>query len=42
MFKKTILAVAFAALALGQVAKAQNVQVFYDFGKDRQYITTTF
>ena len=42
MFKKAIIAVAFAALAFGQMAKAQNVQMFYDFGKDRQYITTTF
>ena len=42
MSKKTILAVAIATLAFGQLAKAQNVQVFYDFGKDRQYITTTF
>ena len=42
MNKKTILAVAVATLAFGQLAKAQNVQVFYDFGKDRQYITTTF
>ena len=42
MFKKTILAVAVATFAFAQLAKAQNVQVFYDFGKDRQYITTTF
>ena len=42
MSKKTILAVAVATLALGQVAKAQtNVQVFYDFAKDRQHVTTT-
>ena len=42
MFKKIIIAVAIATLALGQVAKAQNLQTFYDFGKDRGYITTTF
>ena len=42
MNKKTILAVAVATLALGQVAKAQtNLQVFYDFGKDRGHFTTT-
>jgi len=41
MFKKTILtlSVAFAALS---VANAQtNLQVFYDFGKDRGHVTTT-
>ena len=42
MFKKTILAVVFAAFACCQMAQAQNVQVFYDFGKDRQHVTTTF
>ena len=42
MFKKIIIAVAIATLALGQVAKAQNVQLFWDFGKDRNYLTTTF
>ena len=42
MFKKAILAVAFATLTFGFAAKAQNLQVFYDFGKDRQYISTTF
>ncbi len=42
MSKKTILAVAVATLALGQVAKAQtNLQVFYDFAQDRQHVTTT-
>ena len=42
MFKKIIFAVAFATLALGQAAKAQtNLQVFYDFGKDRNIITST-
>lgn len=40
--KKIILA-ASAALAFGLVANAQtNLQTFYDFGKDRQYVTTTF
>ena len=42
MLKKFIIAVAFATFALGQIAEAQNVQVFYDFGKDRNYVTTTF
>ena len=42
MSQKTILAVAVATLALGQLAKAQtNVQVFYDFGSDRKQVTTT-
>lgn len=41
MSKKLILA-AFAALAFGFAAQAQNLQTFYDFGKDRNYITTTF
>ena len=42
MFKKLIFAVALATLAFGQAAKAQtNLQVFYDFGKDRQHVTTT-
>ena len=41
--KKTIIAAAAAFLALGSAAKAQtNLQVFYDFGKDRQFVTTTF
>ncbi|MBQ2103002.1 MAG: DUF5020 family protein [Bacteroidales bacterium] len=42
MLKKAILAVAFATLALGQWAQAQNLQTFYDFGRGRNYITTTF
>ena len=43
MSTKHILAVAVAALAFSCVVKAQtNVQTFYDFGKDRQYVTTTF
>jgi len=42
MSKKLFLA-AVAVLAFAQGAKAQtNLQMFYDFGKDRQYITTTF
>jgi len=42
MFKKTIVAVAIATLALAQGAKAQtNLQTFYDFGKDRGHVTTT-
>ncbi|MBQ1617922.1 MAG: DUF5020 family protein [Bacteroidales bacterium] len=41
--RKFIIAAAFAALAFAQGAKAQtNVQTFYDFGKDRNYVTTTF
>ena len=42
MLKKTILAVAIATMAFAQMAKAQtNIQVFYDFGKDRKHVTTT-
>ena len=42
MFKKAILG-AFAAVGFGSMANAQvNLQTFYDFGKDRQYLTTTF
>ena len=42
MFKKAILAVAFATLALGQWAQAQtNLQTFYDFGRNRGHFTTT-
>ena len=42
MNKKTILAVAVATLAFGQLAKAQtNIQLFYDFGSDRKQVTTT-
>ena len=42
MSKKTILAVALATIAFGQLAKAQtNIQVFYDFGSDRKHVTTT-
>ena len=43
MSTKTFLAVAAAAFAFSLGAKAQtNVQTFYDFGKDRSYVTTTF
>ena len=43
MSNKTILSVAVAAMAFSFGAKAQtNVQTFYDFGKDRNYVTTTF
>ena len=43
MSKKLFLTVALATLGLSFAAKAQtNVQLFYDFGKDRQYVTTTF
>jgi len=44
MSRKLILCVAFslATLAFAQGVKAQtNIQTFYDFGKDRQYVTTT-
>ena len=42
MFRKNILAVAVATLAFAQGVKAQtNLQIFYDFGKDRQHVTTT-
>lgn len=41
--KKLLVAAAFAVLAFAQGANAQtNLQTFYDFGKDRQYVTTTF
>jgi hypothetical protein len=42
MSKKIFIAVAVAALGLAQGAKAQNLQVFYDFGEGRSYVTTTF
>ena len=43
MSTKPIIVAAVAALAFSLGAKAQtNVQTFYDFGKDRQYVTTTF
>ena len=41
MFKKTILTLTIA-VASASVAMAQtNIQVFYDFAKDRKYVTTT-
>lgn len=41
MFKKTILTLS-AAFAAVSIANAQtNIQVFYDFGSDRNYVTTT-
>lgn len=39
---KKIFVAAFAVLALAQGVKAQNVQLFYDFGEGRSYATTTF
>ena len=42
MLSKKTLVAAVAALALGTAAHAQtNLQVFYDFGKDRNIITST-
>ena len=42
MKKSVFVAAAVAALAIGQVAKAQtDIQFFYDFGKERSYVTTT-
>ncbi len=38
---KRILFSLMAVMAFGAVAKAQNLQVHYDFGKDRKMITTT-
>lgn len=41
--RRNVLFAAFAALAFAQGAVAQtNLQTFYDFGKDRNYVTTTF
>lgn len=43
MSTKKLIFAAVAALAFAISAKAQtNVQTFYDFGKDRNYVTTTF
>ena len=40
--KKSFILAAFAVFALGQTVKAQtDIQFFYDFGKDRNYVTTT-
>lgn len=42
MSKKTFFAAVVALMAFSQMAKAQtNLQIFYDFGRDRQYVTTT-
>ncbi len=42
MSKKFILAGAVLALGFGQVVTAQtNLQIFYDFGRDRHHVTTT-
>ena len=41
MFKKLFLAAALSFLAATAFAQV-NLQVFYDFGKDRKYVTTTF
>ncbi len=42
MKKLTLMAVSAAALLFAQGAKAQtNLQIFYDFGPDRQHVTTT-
>ncbi len=41
--RKKLFIAAFAAVAFAQGVQAQtNVQVFYDFGKYRNYVTTTF
>jgi hypothetical protein len=43
MKKVFLMAVTSAALLFAQGAKAQtNLQIFYDFGPDRQHVTTTF
>lgn len=40
--KKLFAIAAVAVLSLGQICKAQtNIQFYYDFGKDRKYVTTT-
>ena len=42
MFKKTFFAAVVALMAFSQMAKAQtNLQIFYDFGRDRKQVTTT-
>lgn len=42
MNKKLFIVAAIALFAVAQSAKAQtNLQVFYDFGSDRQHVTTT-
>ena len=41
--KKTLtILVLMIFMGLGFAAKAQNLQVMYDFGEERQYVTTTF
>lgn len=43
MLKKIVLASALAMTCLPFVAKAQaDFQLYYDFGSDRQYVSTTF
>ena len=42
MLKKTFFAAVVALMAFSQMAKAQtNLQIFYDFGRDRKQVTTT-
>lgn len=42
MSKKTFFAAVVALMAFAQMAKAQtNLQIFYDFGRDRKHVTTT-
>ena len=42
MKKLILVAVSAAAMLFAQGAKAQtNLQIFYDFGSDRQHVTTT-
>jgi len=42
MSKKTFFAAVVALMAFSQMAKAQtNLQIFYDFGRDRKQVTTT-
>ena len=42
MLKKTFFAAVVALMAFSQMAKAQtNLQIFYDFGRDRKHVTTT-
>ena len=42
MLKKNFFAAVVALMAFSQMAKAQtNLQIFYDFGRDRKQVTTT-
>lgn len=42
MSKKTFFAAVVALMAFSHMAKAQtNLQIFYDFGRDRKQVTTT-